>query len=248
MKAITVSVDYADLLAITLPRNAPRFSEVVVVTSPADRATQRLCEEVPGVRCHVTEAFYAGEGAVFRKWAALEEGLALLGRDGWIWVLDADILLPQRFRVDAFNFCRGNLYGPRRRMLRNPAEYSDELDWRTLPVAPDREFAGYCQIFNARDPHLGAPPWYQTGWLHAGGGDSFFARCWPEVRRIRPQFEVLHLGEDGKNWCGRATRYADGTMHPDAAARLTQLDEFRRRRDENRRAGRDPYEHERLPQ
>jgi hypothetical protein len=106
-----------------------------------------------------------------------------------------------------------------------------EEDWSLFPLHPQqREFAGYSQIFHANDPHLGSTPWHEIDWRHAGGADSFFQAKWPDECKVRPPFEVLHLGPAGKNWCGRATPYADGTTHADAATRQEQVRAFIRGR------------------
>lgn len=109
-----------------------------------------------------------------------------------------------------------------------------ESEWARFPLhRQDKEFAGYSQIFHADDPVLGPPPWHQTDWKHAGGADSFFQAKWPEAKKVRPPFEVLHLGQSGKNWFGRG-----------ADPRLT--DQVWKRRAERRRQGLDPFQEERL--
>lgn len=199
MKAITVCVDYADLLSITLPRNKHHFTDYLVVTSYTDEATLALCAE-HNIHCFQTNAFYE-QGAMFNKGLAMEQGFDVLGRDGWITVLDADIVLPKMINCENTN---GYLFSPHRYMLLDPTLFTDHLDWSTLPERQDFEAAGYCQIFNADDPHLSLP-WYGTKWSHAGGCDSEFQMKWPFTKRVRPDFKVLHLGPTDKNWCGRVT-------------------------------------------
>jgi hypothetical protein len=237
--AITISVGYSDLLAVTLHRNAKHFERILVVTDWRDADTFAVAMSVPNAEIFQTSAFYEGAGAVFRKWLALERGLDELGRTGWICVLDADILLPDN--LDLRPCVPGFLYSPYRRMLIDPAGYRDDLAWDGLNRAPDGEFAGYFQLFHADDPLLGTEPWYQTEWKHAGGADSFFQAKWPRKRRIRLPYDVLHLGQDGVNWCGRTTPRLDGSIHPDAAARAKQLSDFIA----GRRGGRN-FEHEKV--
>ncbi|MFO0202723.1 MAG: hypothetical protein ACK528_06290, partial [Alphaproteobacteria bacterium] len=57
MRAFIVCVNYADLLAITLPYNRHHFSEVIVVTSSADTQTQAISRQNRAY-CFVTEVFY----------------------------------------------------------------------------------------------------------------------------------------------------------------------------------------------
>lgn len=238
LRGITVCVEYGDLLAITLPRNAKHFERLVVVSTPWDTDTAAVVASVPNAVLFATDAFYRN-GAAFAKWAALEEGLDRLGRRGWVVVFDADIVMPER--MDLSGVRCGNLYTPPRRMLRDPSTFGDALDWESLPRHAAEEFAGYFQMFHCDDPALGPAPWYETDWAHAGGADSFFARKWSRRRQVRPPFEVLHLGEDGQNWCGRVTPRLDGSRHPDADRRAKRLSDFIAGRQ-----GRANFEHEKV--
>ena len=82
-----------------------------------------------------------------------------------------------------------------------------EDTWNKFPIHSNiNEWAGYTQIFHGADPVLESNRhWHQTNWKHAGGADSFFQQKWAKENKIRPPFEVLHLGEAGKNWCGRVS-------------------------------------------
>lgn len=269
MRAIIVSVDYADILSITLPYNKRHFEQVWVVTAERDEATLAVAV-ANHCRTFVTNSFW-DDGAAFNKWVALEQGLDAMGREGWLCLMDADVLWPKMVKLndvthsvsyvceDGTTYLRqGFLYTPRRRMLsdwrdlvRSPQEPElllKESQWSVYPLHRQAyEFAGYSQIFHASDPVLGHPPWHQTNWTHCGGADSFFQAKWPEARKIRPPFEVLHLGDAGQNWFGRATPLANGTVLPGSAERM----EASARRIWNQRrlnvaAGRDKYAGERI--
>ena len=250
MRAITVCVDFADLLAVTLAANIHHFTEYWVVTSLQDEATHHLCLECQQLGMPVqvlrTGRFYEG-GAAFNKWAALEIGLTVMERRGWLCLLDADVLWPAN--IPSWQREIGCLYTPMRRMftdLRLPIP--SEAEWSKYPLHPQqREWAGYTQIFHADDPVLGKPPWHETNWRHAGGADSFFQRKWSADKKRRPPFEVMHLGESGQNWCGRVTPYLSGLTDPQAASRLARLQEMLADRRWSQRATGDPYLRERLP-
>jgi hypothetical protein len=234
MKAIIVAVDYSDILAVTLPYNRHHFDEVWIVTTLSDlgpvveMAEQYHCKVFP------TNAFYR-DGAIFNKFLALEEGLDAMGREGWLCLLDADILLPRNIstksaeegesdnslefyeefrggRVWRFTARKGYLYSPLRRMhvVQPLLPFPQEDQWGKLPHHPlhrrwPSHYSGYCMIFHADDPVLGKPPWHRVDGTHAGGADTEFMQRWSEERRIRPSWECLHLGESGKNWRGRVT-------------------------------------------
>lgn len=247
MRAILVCVDYADLLAVTVPYNRHHFEEVLVVTAQRDDATRELCRALD-VRCLVTNSFYS-DGAVFNKWRALEEGLDHYGRRGWLCVMDADVLWPRGAGPLLRPLLRpGRLYTPLRRMAPWPLVELNgrptgclppEETWPSYPLHRNvAEWAGYTQVFHADDPHLGPAPWHETNWRHAGGADSMFQLKWPRGHKVRPPFEVLHLGPAGTNWCGRASPYADGTVPAGAAGRVDQLRGFVRGRC---RGAPDPY-------
>jgi hypothetical protein len=254
LRAVTVCVDYADILAITLPYNRGRFDEVLIVTSTADTATQKLAWD-NNCRLYVTDSFYA-DGAKFSKWRALEEALdACNYRHEWLCNLDADVLIPKPVQLTALDdgplvityndgiqshysggvVPPGVLVSPLRRMWTSfphnplPIRSTDwltscrmpgEQHWKEFPVHRNTaEWAGYMQIFHADDPVLGPPPWHEVDWVHAGGADSLFQRRWAPVNKIRPPFEVLHLGPAGENWFGRSAPLVDGTRLPGSEER-----------------------------
>lgn len=253
LRAVTVCVDYTDCLRLTLPYNRHHFDRVLVVTSPSNEAEVRFEAVRVGAEVLVTDVFYA-RGAEFNKWAAIEEGLDVLGRVGWMCVMDADVLWPNEVPR---NWVPGFLYTPLRRMFPTvPAAPPDEREWIRYPHHKNLgEWAGYTQIFHANDPALWTGPedtlaahgitrWYETNWTHAGGADTFFQAKWSPDKKVRPPFEVLHLGEAGTNWCGRASRYADGSEPPEARRRLVELRKFMAGR-RRARTG-DPYSDEKL--
>lgn len=238
LRAILVSVDYSDLLAITLPHNRHHFHEVFVVTSTADAKTVEPITSRNGATLVVTDRFY-DDGADFNKWLALEFGLDMMGRRGWICLMDADVLWPKVVDLDRY-LRKGFLFGPRRRIadpIPDPIPLEEDR-WRKYPLhRQEREVAGYSQIFHADDPVLGPPPWHETDWRHAGGADSFFQAKWPAERKVRPPFEVLHLGPPGVNWYGRASSRLDGTEPPEAQAKKEKIREIWRQRAEARARG-----------
>lgn len=245
MKAVTVSVSYGDVLALTLPRNRLHFRNVVVVTSPDDAETQAVARAA-GAELFITDLFFR-DGATFNKGRAIDAALRQVASepdfDDWLAVVDADTLLPE-MGVCWNELKAGSIYGARRRMLRDLAAYGPGFDWRTAPVNPERELPGFLHVWHIDDPHTPGRggPLYPVHWAHAGGVDSEHAMQWPTDRRVK-LFEVLHLGEDGKNWCGRTTVRRDGTRPVEADARAAALKSFL-----SRRAGRvfPYYDHEQI--
>jgi hypothetical protein len=243
LNAVMVCVDYSDLLAVTLPFNQHHFHRISVVTSSEDTKTQDLADQL-GIDCYITDSFY-DDGAIFNKWKALEEALDVFGRQGWMCLMDADILWPKE--LPSFELEKGNLYCPHRRMFTHKTDpIPEEEEWGIWRIHPNiREWAGYSQIFHAEDEHLPPAPWHDITWKHAGGADSFFQFRWPEENKIRPPFEVLHIGEAGKNWCGRATPYLDGSLPQKGLERLELVDDIWNNREKNRETG-DRFKEEKI--
>lgn len=228
LRAFSVCVDYWDYLDVCATYNRHHFSEWVVVTAPHDYMTRDVCHD-HDIKTHTTDAFYRN-GAHFNKWLALEEAMNLFGRDGWLVLLDVDVLWPRV--LPEFPLEVGKLYSPFRRMKTHVGDmikggevyFPDEKEWINYPVHRNiGEHAGYTQIFHGSDPVLGPAPWHGVDWTHAGSADSFFQRKWSPGNKVRPPFEVLHLGESGQNWYGRATPYLDGTTPMDGRTKIKKL-------------------------
>jgi hypothetical protein len=221
-RGITVCVHYDDLLAITLPRNARHLTEIVVVTTTDDYKTHAIVEQVPNARCFKTDAFYRF-GAKFAKGLAWEEGVENLGREGWILGFDADTLFPESMPLDPV---KGTLYTPIRRLLDDPTKWHPDLDWSTCPISNDRHFPGYFQLFHADDHALTEQPWMDISFSHAGGGDGYFQSRWHPSRKVRPNFELLHLGPRDTNWQGRVSPRLDGLTPEKAAENKAEMERF----------------------
>ena len=223
MRGIVVCVDYADLLAITLPNNMQHLSECLVITSPQDSATQELVASIPNANVFVTDAFYR-DGAMFNKGRAIEEGFDALGREGWIAIWDADILFPTHMSEHMQNLRQDYLYGAPRRMVEDPLSWDVSREWNLYPLSNDnKRVIGYLQMFHADSPYLkGRRPWYDQTFIHAGGGDGYFENLTPRDHQCLLPFDVLHLGPRDSNWFGRATPRLDGTV-PERSEELKAL-------------------------
>lgn len=224
VRALIVCVDYADLLRLTLPHNMPFFSDSIIVTTYDDKQTRRLAQEYE-TRIHLTDVFYK-RGAYFNKFAAIEEGLDVFGRQGWILLIDADIAIP-KFR-HPFVPHAGLVYTPYRRILKvvDPVVgIPEQRKWaqNKRPRMKDEQ-SGYFQLFHGSDRILRRPPWHSLDWTWSGASDAAFQDRWPAHSRVRPPFEVLHLGEHRQNWAGRVTPFLDGTLHPKAVQHQENMD------------------------
>ncbi len=246
LHAYIVSVDYADLLSISLEYNRHHFESVVVITTKEDTKSRTVAVKHD---CTVfkTEEFYA-RGACFNKYAAVQKCISETITDfnsETLCVMDADVLFPKQidwhFLKDPAN--KDCLFTPERHMCRDVPDYiPQEPYWRSYEKNKEKEWAGYTQIFNVNDKHLkDRDPWYPTDWTHAGGADSVFQSYWPVYQKKRPSFSVLHLGKENVNWCGRVTPTLSGDHFPQAEHRRSNMLYMR---DKRRSTGK--YDHEKL--
>lgn len=141
VEAVTVCVDYSDFLAHSILFNKQHFDRWVIVTTPTDEATRRLCEYhnleyVPTTAVYEDEGWQPptyGQGRMYRppfaKGKGVNVGLKALQRDGWVVHMDADIILPPRTR-EMMELAKPDptfMYGIDRLMAKNYEEWVRHL-------------------------------------------------------------------------------------------------------------------------
>ena len=193
---LVVCVDYAAELAQSLPMWMHGLDSVVVVTTSKDKATVEACDRwsaLPRAIVYQTDIFYAS-GASFNKGAAITEAVeaGLLNTDDWVLLFDADVVPPADWKsiVQRVWLTEGHLYGAFRQ---------DEKGKMIADNLP----AGFFMLFHGKDSQARVKPFYDTHWLHAGAGDTFFMERWPQISRHCLPLFLKHLGEPNKNWDGR---------------------------------------------
>jgi len=230
---ITVCVDYAEELAVGLPRWLPGLASLTVITTHRDTDTIDLVRNhgSPLANVVITEAFYQ-DGAAFNKGRALEETRADLhartfGRPdpGWILLFDADVVPPADWAARLDGIWPGTLYG----CLRYDATPAT-LEDRGQPKLPhDVPGVGYFQLFHQWDPVVvGVDPLIDVDWVHAGNYDNRLMDRWRRAKRpIRAvPFRVAHLGPR-ENWYGRGHRAEFLAMQAERARRGGRWDHER---------------------
>lgn len=110
LEAVTVCVGYADFLYETVKQNAQHFKRWVIVTTPEDKQTIELCRR-RNLDCVTTRAFY--NDGKFNKGRGISLGMNYLSTDCWAIHIDADVVLPTKFRqmIDVAGPVQGFLYG-----------------------------------------------------------------------------------------------------------------------------------------
>jgi hypothetical protein len=233
LEAVVICESYADFLAETLPMNRILFDKLVVVTSPEDHKTQRICEYWH-VKCIQTDSIRS-RWKEFCKGSAINEGLADLDKDGWLVHMDADIALPPLTRklIERADLDPAMVYGCDRFMVRS---YKDWRRFKHLPALQQEceawihphafqlgtrvmsdKMGGYIPIgfFQLWNPSASGISQYPQEHTSAGRGDMLFAEQWPRSKRgFIPEVIGYHLesekSEMGSNWRGRTTKpFAD---------------------------------------
>jgi hypothetical protein len=224
IEAVVTCVDYGDFLAATIESTKRTFDHLVVVTSPDDEESQRVCR-FHNVQCLATDAFR--QGGDFCKGKGINAGLATLRKTDWLCHLDADIVLPPRTRemLERAELDPRYLYGIDRTMCRSWEEWSRFVSrpeaqhehevfvhpgpfptgvriWKPelggyLPL-------GYFQLWNVASGQTSYPEEHRD----AARGDMLFASRWPRARRqLIPEVFAWHLESApalmGINWSGR---------------------------------------------
>jgi hypothetical protein len=234
LEALTVCVDYADYLEETLPFLLPHVDDLVVVTTPDDGRTHRVCKRY-GVRFLPTRCFYR-DGEKFNKARGINYGLANLKLDGWVLHIDSDIVLPLRTRymLKEMDLDPRKLYGCDRAHCVGRAAWDElkarpdvQYEWSCLVQPPRRctlgariahmEYGGYCPIgfFQLWSPSgSGVTRYPRVGQGTAEHSDVLHAIQWErEDRVLIPELICLHLETKdkgdrrpmGQNWAGRTT-------------------------------------------
>ncbi len=202
MRIVITSVDYADMLAATLPAWRRMFpaADLIVVTAKHDRATFAIARAT-GVDLLVTDAWYR-DGAAFNKARALDEAFLFPCRPaGEICIaIDADVYPFGAF--DPYAITDGVIYSVDRFYIDTPATLARQIARPALEtldrMTAGRRGPGYFQAFRAR------PDLTFGSFKDAGFYDLAFHRHFPGGVAVLEGLHVGHLGrKSGKNWRGR---------------------------------------------
>lgn len=222
--AITISVNYSDMLAWSLPSAKNIFDRLIVVTSKEDSETKRICDYFY-VECIQTDLMT--KNGKFNKGLGINLGLDILSSKEWIVHFDSDIVFPPRFNefIRCKNLNKECLYGVDRLSVCDwntwinfccspyPIHYAGSL-WANFPimyrVVQENSYCpiGYFQMWHSSSKYYKK---YPTESVTAADSDLIFAKGWPSDKRILiPELYVYHLesekAEIGANWRGRKTK------------------------------------------
>lgn len=229
LEAVIVCYNYSDFLKYTLPENIQHFDDVVVMTHHDDKETQKLCEKLSVE--HVKTDCFHDEGNKFNKGKAINLGLGHLQKRDWLLHLDADILLPHRYRfmLEKARLNPKNIYGADRVNVYG-FEAFKKLKPRIATHFQDHWFVdpGFCHDWHGPTPegikfgarvihkeqgwvpigyhqlwHTSAPYRYNYKLGCAAGADVWFPCQWPRENRIlMPEVIVYHLDSETEHLKG----------------------------------------------
>lgn len=227
--AVTVCVGYADFLRVAAPHNAIHFNKWVIVTSPDDHETQSVCRELR-INCLVSDD--VERDGKFSKGRLIERGLQHLSSDAWVIHMDADIVLPSRFReiLSRSHLHPEKIYGCDRILVKGFDRWKGVVNsgWlfnsnagypHAVTLPPD------CPLMSRWvGPDGYVPIGFFQMWHRVGGGEEVYGvrmkpypkdhgnACRTDVqhglqwdrrqRELLPELIVCHLESDGNNPVG----------------------------------------------
>ncbi len=235
IECVVVCDQYSDFLSQTIHTNKFLFDKLVVVTSPEDKKTRKLCE-FHHVHCIPTDELNSRWGE-FHKGKAINIGLEALDCDGWVLHSDADMWYPPQTRLllEQAQLDRSMIYGCDRFIVKGKQAWNDFIEQPGLqheanayihlnafPIGTRvmHDFAGgwvpigYFQLFHPSGSGISE---YPQGHKDAGREDTLFAQKWPRAKRgFLPEIVGYHLesldSTMSANWNGRTT--APFTLKP----------------------------------
>lgn len=199
---ITMSINYADKLAMSLRNNARMFKKLYVVTTESDTETVQICSKYRNVEIIYTQKINY-DGAVFNKSAMIREAQERVHKqhpDSWILLLDADIVLPLKFPAiakQASELDKDALYSMYRVDFHTKEDYLN----RQNPSLYQVNFMGFFQMYYDKTKL------YPTSSNNCSECDVTFSQMFHNKRMLSDFDCVYHLGKEADNWNGRVSEW-----------------------------------------
>ena len=195
--AITVCVNYDDILEQMLVQNAKFLHTWFIVTSPEDTKTIHLIENSgkENIQVLIYEDFYKNRATFNFGGARLfaQTHIDKLYSSANILFLDADIYLPDNFMEKLPRSLEDDtLYGTQRTDYWTFKGFKDEKEshaWKRP------SFEGFFQLYKQNEKYMYADSY------NCSKCDDIFKAKFPRKRML--DIRVKHLGKNGDNWDGR---------------------------------------------
>lgn len=199
---LTLCINYADKLRISLKHNAKMFRQLYVITTKEDTKTVDVCSKYKNVECIYTDKMHAN-GAVFNKSAMVRQAQDLLHvkyPTSWILLLDADIVLPKKFPAIAKiagDLDKTALYS----MYRVDFHKKTDFDQKTNAVIYRENFMGFFQMYYDKARV------YPYNSNNCAECDLTFSKQFTTKHMLSDFDCVYHLGRENDNWNGRVSEW-----------------------------------------
>jgi hypothetical protein len=196
--AITVSVNYHNLLPLILETNHRHFKHWYIVTEKTDTETQQMCKKYPNVEVLFFE--FKSPDSVFNFGGARRYGQLMANKnfkEDFKLMLDSDICLPDNFQniLESTELKEEVIYGAPRLLVDTVEEYKHPnkayiLDDRWVH---ENRVIGFFQLYKS-------DILYQNS-FNCAVTDEEFTSKFDEKKFLN--LTVHHIGQPGKNWNGR---------------------------------------------
>lgn len=159
LEAVSICCGYADFLSESAKYNIPLFDRWVIVTEARDEETREVCRRL-NLECILSEDGHFN-GASFAKGRLVERGLQHLSGNGWRLHIDADMVLPHRFRtlLEAADLQEDMLYGVDRLMCKS---WEDWVRVKSSTWLQGGQYDYHCRV----NPNHGIGLQLGTRWAH----------------------------------------------------------------------------------
>ena len=200
--AITVSVQYDDILQHMLEQNSRFIHKWFIVTSPEDKKTIELIEKTgkENIETVIYTDFYKNNAKFNFGGARLfaQNYIDSKYKSANILFLDGDIYLPDNFMEKLPNSLMDDtLYGTQRTDYWTLEDFRNETNPQPKKNA---KFQGYFQLYKQNTKYM-----YSDSY-NCSKCDDIFKNTF--ANKIMLDICVKHLGQNGPNWDGR--NYTNG--------------------------------------
>jgi GTP:adenosylcobinamide-phosphate guanylyltransferase len=204
LDVVIVSVNYNDLVLVSLMNNVKIFDNITIVTSSEDKMCQQICKKF-GVKCVVTDSMY-DSGAKFNRGKAINEGIKSLNDPDYILIIDADIVVKNKINLESLN--EDYLYTSDRWICKSYGLYKQ---WRNGNIELNKigsnesdKGIGFFQLFNINNKNIDKSKPYPETSNDAAFDDLLFRDKFVNRTKIEENV-IIHLGDPYINWSGRVT-------------------------------------------
>jgi hypothetical protein len=196
--AISVCVNYHDILYHNIDQNIKFISKWYIITSPDDVLTQKLIKEknISNIELIIYNNFY--NNCKFNKGGAIrqvQDYIDLHYNESNILLLDSDIYLPNNFSEKLPNILQNDtIYGVSERIdYWKLTDFNNNINPHKYKCS--KNFVGFFQLYKQNSKYK-----YENSYNCAKCDDSFKDKFY---KKINLDLIVKHLGKDGINWNGR---------------------------------------------